>query len=320
MRFRLLFLFLLALAILGFIFLWYTVELGPVSDQKNTKYFVIAQGQSLSEIADNLKKEGLIKSPLAFKIMVIRHGLAKKLQAGNFYLSSNLSSFQIASLLTRGLSDIWVTFPEGQRVEEIAQKLKEVLGVSEGEFLKVSKEGYMFPDTYFIPRNARAKEIAQMMIDNFEKRVTESLRQDAQKRGLTLEEVVILASLVERETKFEEDRPKVAGILIKRYRASLPLEVDATVQYALGYQKEEKSWWKKTLTSEDLAVDSPYNTRKESSLPPAPIANPGLSSIKAVVYFQESPYFYYLSDSQGRIYYAKTLEEHIENIKNFAAH
>ncbi|OGD86346.1 hypothetical protein A2Z23_00365 [Candidatus Curtissbacteria bacterium RBG_16_39_7] len=320
MRFKIFLFFLLVTLISGSFFFWYKTQLLPVSDQKITKDFIISQGQSLSDISANLKKEGLIKSPLAFKIIVARLGLAKKMQAGNFRLSSNLSSFQVVATLTHGSSDVWVTFPEGQRVEEIAAKLHEVLGILENEFLKVSKEGYMFPDTYLVPKNAGAKEVAQMMMDNFQKRVTAPLPQDAQKRNLSLEQVVILASLVERETRFEEDRSKVAGILIKRWRLSLPLEVDATVQYALGWQKEEKTWWKTTLTVKDLAVNSPYNTRKNAGLPPGPIANPGLSSIKAVVYFQESPYFYYLSDNQGKIHYAKTLEEHIENINSFIIH
>jgi UPF0755 protein len=320
MRSKIGFFLLLVFIFFVVLFLWYQRQLLPVSEKDQTKDVVIAEGQSLSEIAANLKSEGLIRSPLAFKIMVLRLGLGKKIQAGYFQLSPKSSSYQIASTLTRGSSDVWVTFPEGQRVEEIAQKLQIVLGIPENEFLKFAKEGYMFPDTYLIPKKAKGQEVAQMMFGNFQRRFDNSLRQDAQKRGLTLEEVVIFASLVERETKFEEDRPKVAGILIKRHRSSLPLEVDATVQYALGYQKEEKSWWKKTLTSTDLAVDSPYNTRKNSGLPPTPIANPGLSSIEAVVYFQENPYLYYLSDKEGKIHYAKTLEEHIENIKNFSFH
>jgi len=317
MRSKIPFLFLVIFVCLIGLVLWYKIQLLPVSEKAQTKEFIIREGQSISEIAAALKSEGLIRSPLAFKIMVLKSGLGKKLQAGYFQLSPASSSPQIALALTHGSYDIRVTFPEGLRVEEIAQRLRYVLGIPENEFLKFAKEGYMFPDTYFIPQRANAQEIAQMMIENFENRFDSTLRQEAQSRGLSIKEVVILASLVERETKFEEDRPKVAGILIKRYRHFLPLEVDATVQYALGYQKEENSWWKKVLTSTDLEVDSPYNTRKNIGLPPTPIANPGLSSLKAVVYFQETPYWYYLSDKEGKIHYAKTLEEHIENIKNF---
>jgi len=314
--FKIKILFFITALLIG-LFLWYWLQMLPVSENGQEKNFIVSKGQSLSQIAANLKKEGLIRSPLAFKITVIRLGLSKKIQAGYFNISPKSSTSQIALILTHGSADVWVTFPEGERIEEIAQKLKEVLGISENEFLKFAKEGYMFPDTYRIPKQATGQEVAKMMLDNFQRRFDNSLRLEAQKKGLTLEEVVILASLVEREAKFEEDRSKVAGILIKRYRSSLPLEVDATVQYALGYQKDEQTWWKKTLTSVDLEVSSPYNTRKNVGLPPAPIANPGLSAIKAVIYFQETPYIYYLSDSQGKIHYAKTLEEHVENIKHF---
>jgi UPF0755 protein len=128
---------------------------------------------------------------------------------------------------------------------------------------------------------------------------------------------MVLASIVEREGRTDEDRPVIAGILLKRLNSDWPLQADATLQYALGYQAFEKSWWKKALTVEDKKIRSPYNTYLNAGLPPAPISNPGLSSIRAVVYPTVSPYWYYLHDPQGRVHYATTLEEHEQNIASY---
>ena len=140
------------------------------------------------------------------------------------------------------------------------------------------------------------------------------MREDAKKTGLTWNEVITLASIVEREGRSDEDRPVIAGILLKRLKADWPLQADATLQYVLGYQAFEKSWWKKSLTATDKTVQSPYNTYRNPGLPPAPISNPGLASIKAVVYSKESDYWFYLHDNDGRIHYARTLEDHNSNI------
>ena len=133
-----------------------------------------------------------------------------------------------------------------------------------------------------------------------------------------MKQVLILASLVEREARQSSTREKVAGIILKRYLADWPLQIDATVQYVLGYQPNEKSWWKKELSEEDLKIDSPFNTYINKGLPPDPICNPSLSSIKAVINADENtPYWYYLTDNQGVMHYAITLEEHQNNINKY---
>lgn len=295
-------------------FVWFNEATKPVDSQNKTPViFVIRKGEAVRDIAVRLKKEGLIRSPLAFFVLVRALGISESIQAGDFRLNPSMDAKTLAQVLTHGTLDVWLTTLEGWRIEEIALKLAQELSIPEQEFLKYAKEGYMFPDTYLIPKEASAAAIAKIMLDNFEKKVGAKLKNS----NIDIAEVVILASLVEREAKFSEDRPKVASVLFNRLKEGMKLDVDATVQYALGYQSDQKSWWKKELTKEDLEIDSPYNTYKNKGLPPTPICNPGLVSIKAVIDPQETEYYYYLSDHQGKMHYAVTLEEHNQNIKRY---
>lgn len=298
--------------------LWFKEATSPVSRQKVAgKKFVVSKGENIRSIASRLEQEGLIRSKLAFFILVRKEGLAKKIQAGNFHLSPSMDARSIAYALTKGTADIWITILEGWRVEEIALELASKLAIPEQEFLAQAEEGYMFPDSYLIPKNASASAVAAMFRKNFDRRVNQQLREEITRKGLTLHQVVTLASIVEREVKFDEDRPIVAGILLKRWKNNWPLQADATVQYALGYQSESKRWWKRHLTNQDLKIDSPYNTYINQGLPPGPICNPGLKSIEAVVYPKESKYWFYLSDDQGKMHYAETIEEHQININRY---
>lgn len=301
----------------GFIF--YKEGLLPVNkNAKETKIFVIRKGESLNQIIQKLEKEGLIRSRLVFYLVVKKLGIERKIQAGDFRLSPAMDTQTIAKTLTKGTLDIWVTIIEGLRKEEVAQILSQNLNIPESEFLKVSKEGYLFPDTYLIPHYATAEAIVKILYNNFNLKFNEELRQKAKNKNLTEKEILIIASLVEKEAKFADDRSKVASIILKRLKADWPLQIDATVQYALGYQPEEKTWWKKNLTKEDLEIDSPYNTYKNKGLPPTPICNPGLASIKAVIDADENtPYWFYISDKTGRMHYSKTIEEHNKNIQKY---
>lgn len=314
MRVKLLAILFLVVVFLS-LFFWYKISLRSVG-QGPQKGVAIPEGATVLQISQILKREGLIRSSLAFKIHVIQSGLSRKLQAGYFSLSPSSSSYEIAQSLTKGAQDVWVTIPEGWRVEEIAELLESKLDISQKEFIARSKEGYMFPDTYLIPKKSTAQEVAKNLRDNFERRFS-SLASQFSKTTLTQDEIVVLASLIERETKFTEDRPRVAAVLKKRLVLGMPLEVDATVQYALGYSEEEKTWWRKNLKVQDLSVNSPYNTRKFAGLPPGPIANPGLSSLEAVLSPLDTDYLYYISDKEGKIHFAKTLEEHIQNIGRY---
>ncbi|MBW7960101.1 hypothetical protein B6D29_02410 [Microgenomates bacterium UTCPR1] len=285
---------------------------------KSTKIFVIAPNQSLQKIADNLLKDDLIRSKLVFFIVVKQLGIDKKIQAGDFRLSPSMNSYQIAKNLTHGTLDVWVTLIEGTRKEEMAQIIGKELDIPEVELIKLADEGYLYPDTYLLPKEASAGTVLSILKKNYKQKFTHELISKAKKNNLTEEQVLILASIVEKEAKHKEDKGQVASILLKRLKNDWPLQVDATIQYALGYQTDGKTWWKKVLSYDDLKIDSPYNTYKNKGLPPTPISNPGLESIKAVVNADPStPYWFYLSDKNGNMHYSVTAEEHENYIEKY---
>lgn len=297
---------------------WWNSQLGSVSGNQASQVFVIPKGAGVSEIAKKLKENNLIKSDLVFKIYVRKNNLTNKLQAGSYKLSPSMSTPQILKALQVGSEDIWVTLVEGLRVEEMAVKLYEQLKINQEEFIRKSKEGYMFPDTYLFPKDATPEYITDTLRKTFDTRFTPELRLKIRSQRLTEEQGVILASIVEREARSDKARQMVASILLKRFKIGMALNADATLQYILGYQKDEKSWWKRHLSSEDKKIDSSYNTYLHAGLPPAPIANPGLSSLQAVANADPSTlYLYYYHDSKGVSHYAKTLDEHNGNVANY---
>lgn len=302
-----------------FFILFYKEGTLPVNKKsKETKIFVVRKGETLNQIIQNLAKENLIRNRLVFYLLVKKLGLERKIQAGDFRLSPAMDAYTIAQNLTKGTLDVWLTIIEGLRKEEIAQLINQNFNIPESEFLKIAKEGYLFPDTYLIPKQATAGAIIDILTNNFYRRFNYNLRQQGLRKNLTEEKILIIASLVEKEAKFDEDRVKVASIILKRLENDWPLQIDATIQYALGYQPMEKTWWKTNLIKDDLEIDSPYNTYKNKGLPPTPICNPGLASIKAVINADKNiPYWYYLSDKTGKMHYAKTLEEHNQNINKY---
>ena len=307
---------LLAIGVAGFV--WWQKETSAVDPQDNVPIsFAIRKGDGVKTIAANLAQKDFIRSPTSFFILVKFMGIERQLQAGDFRLKRSMDAGVIAQELTHGMQDVWVTTLEGWRVEEIATKLAKDLDIPEAEFLRFAKEGFMFPDTYRVPRDATAGAVADMFRKTFDQKVTLQMRADAKKIGLSFEDVLILASIVEREGRSDEDRPVIAGILLKRLKADWPLQADATLQYALGYQSFEKSWWKKELTEEDKSVQSAFNTYKNPGLPPGSISNPGLASIKAVLYPKETDYWYYLHDAKGAAHYATSIDEHTANIATY---
>lgn len=302
----------------GGLFVWWQQALKPTDPTVTTTLiFTISRGESARAIADRLKKQGLIRSPVAFFVLARFGGLADKLQAGDFRLSPSMDLHTISETLTHGTTDVWIVIPEGWRKEEISLKLAKELSVPESSFLKDAKEGYMFPDTYLVPKDATPDAIITLFQNNFNNKFTQDRKEKAQKLGLSVNDILTVASLVEREAKLTEDRPLVASVILNRLAIGMKLDIDATVQYILGYQAKEKTWWKKDLTQEDLATLSPYNTYLNVGLPPTPIANPGLAAIDAVLNAPKTDYLYYVSDSNGRNHYAKTIEEHNANIAKY---
>ena len=305
-------LFLIIIAAAG-VFWFYKNSEAPSTTEKFS-YFIIAKGSSASQIGSKLESAGFIKSALAFKLYMQFTGQSGRLQTGEFRLTPSYSLFQMADTLFKGPVELWVTIPEGLRREEIAQKFAATLNKDDSfitDFLQVSKgeEGYLFPDTYLFPRDVTAVAVTEKLTDTFVSK-TQNLKNSSE---LTFDQAIVLASLLERETKTDEERPTVAGILIKRLNSGWPLQIDAAVQYAVGTSKD---WWP-ILTLDNLSIKSPYNTYKNQGLPPTPIASPGLSSIKAALNPTESDYWYYIHDEKGLIHYAKTLEEHNANIAKY---
>lgn len=303
-------------------FIWFYKNSGPPSNTKEFEYFVINKGASASQIGVDLQNAGLIKNALAFKLYMQFSGQSAKIQTGEFTLSPSLSLFQTVDALFKGPTELWVTIPEGLRREEIAQKFATTLGKPSTfieEFLQASvgKEGYLFPETYLFPRDATGLQIVKKMIDTFDNK-TKNIEN---KSGLSLSQAIILASIIERETKTNEERPIVAGIMMNRLNAGMPLQVDAAVQYAVSNENCKLktgncSWWP-ILTLADLSINSPYNTYKNKGLPPAPIASPGVSSLRAAFSPEANDYWYYIHDPKGQIHYATTLLEHNANIAKY---
>ncbi|OGM04371.1 hypothetical protein A2715_03190 [Candidatus Woesebacteria bacterium RIFCSPHIGHO2_01_FULL_39_32] len=325
------FIFLIVTALIGG-FLWWNENSKAVSTNASKVDFLITKGKGASQIAQELKSEGLIKNPLAFKMYVQVKGYSDKIQAGRYSLSPSLTIPQIAELLIKGPKDIWVTIPEGLRREEIVEKFIEGLekegqnaSIFRQEFLEASEhlEGFLFPDTYLFPRETKASVVVNKMSTTFDSEMIpfkHVLLDEKAAGGLDLKGIVTLASIIERETKSDDERPVVAGILFNRLDIGMGLQVDATVQYAAATIKcksnSECNWWP-ILTRENLLIYSPYNTYKYRGLPPAPIANPGLYSLKAVINSEDTEYLYYLHDSEGNIHYAKSLDEHNENVRKY---
>lgn len=315
---RLIVLFFVAvIAAWGGWFWWrYSIAAVDVTD-RTPVIFTVVRGEGGKEIAADLAKQNLIHSSTGFYLLIKLLGIETQMQAGDFRLNKSMDARTIALELTHGILDVWVTTLEGWRDEEVATQLTKNLDIPGDQFLQYATQGYMFPDTYLIPRDATGAAVAKIFLDNFNSKVTAGMREDAKKTNLTFPETVTLASIVEREGKTATDRPVIAGILLNRIRLGMPLQVDATLQYALGYQPFEKTWWKDGLTDEDKKINSLYNTYTNTGLPPTPICNPGLESIKAAIYPANTDYLYYLHDKTGAAHFAKTVEEHNANIRKY---
>ncbi|MBI4302363.1 MAG: endolytic transglycosylase MltG [Chloroflexi bacterium] len=309
----------------------------PSGDDAQTIPFAVQPGENATTIGKNLKKEGLIRSDGLFGLLVRYYGVDGHLESGYYQLSRDMTATQIIRRLGEGLvKPTTVTIVEGLRAEEIAEALRPFFdpqdflkafseAPSSYDFLKdkpggSSLEGYLFPDTYRLPFPAKATSFLGLMLQNFGARVTPDLRQKAEARGLSLHEVVTLASIVEREAVLPQERRLIAGVFLNRWRQGLPLAADPTVQYALAMDSASRAqygYWKVELTEEDLAVDSPYNTYMHDGLPPGPIANPGLAAIEAVLEPETTDYLYFVAKKDGSHAFARTWEEHQANVSMY---
>jgi UPF0755 protein len=325
---KILFFFLLLPMLLGTILLFdYNRSINfPNSNNDKKVVFEITEGESVEQILQSLLDNELIsqKNYYYTKVYLKKHNLGGSLQAGVYNLPKNLTVVELIDTLQFGRSEeIWVTIPEGLRKDEIAQRIEEELNggdtseFSKEEFLSLSTnqefintlelnvevnnlEGFLFPDKYLFPKTITTKEVIIKMVETFKQRVEEEY---------TYEEI-ILASIVEREGYDSNDRPIIAGIILKRFEEGWLLQTDATLLYPI---KD----WEHTITAQDKENDNPYNTYKNIGLPPTPICNPGLQSIEAVQNPVETNYYFYIHDNDGNAHYSESLEKHNENVNRY---
>ncbi len=268
----------------------------------------IPSGATLQDISLLLSEEHVIRSRTAFAALVRYRGAESHIMAGEYLFSSPLDVFGVADRLisgAHGIERVRMTMPEGTSATGMGRILKATLPrFNDTQFVMLAKrsEGYLFPDTYFFFSNATSGPIIDTLKNNFLAK-TEILHTEALRNMKSWSDVIIMASIIEEETKTPADRRIVSGILWKRLAKKMHLQVDSPFAYDIGKNSA-------TLTTVDLNVDSPYNTYRYGGLPPTPISNPGLDAIDAALHPETSPYFYYLSDKEGVMHYAKTFEEH----------
>lgn len=312
----------------------------PPSDDPTPMTFVVFPGETAAEISQRLESEGLIRDANVFRALLRVHGVDTQLEVGDFRLRRDMSMTEIMAALQHGRPPtVTLTIPEGWRAEQIADLLKTTGLADPDAFLEsvragagfashgflvdrpegvTSLEGYLFPDTYEFESDSTAADVIERMLATFDSRFTEEMRQQAKAQGLSIHDVVTLASIVEREAQVPNERTLIAGVFRNRIKAGMHLNADPTVQYALGYQADAGQWWKRPLYLEDLEIDSPYNTYTRIGLPPGPICNPGLAALQAAVEPAKTDYYYFVANDvadDGSHVFARTLEEHNVNIE-----
>lgn len=298
--FVLLLIFLPLTIVIGFVY--YNSQ--PVSLDTSVKNFVVNQGDGIKLISQRLESGGFVRNQYVFLFHAYRLGLASKLQSGLFKLSSSLSNDDIIAKLSSGGShDYWLKIIGGQRIEQISPRFDS------------SYEGYLFPDSYLIPQDYSVENIFSVINKNFVAKFTQA-KVGATNTSMTDAEIITLASLIEREARTLVSKRQVAGVIINRLNIDMPLQLDATAQYARDSRLNTKSFWE-PVTKADLRIISPYNTYLNTGLPPGPICNPGYDSIYAALHPTESDYLYYITGNDNQMHYAKTLDEHNVNIGKY---
>lgn len=276
--------------------------------------FHVEEGMTFGQIAKSLQQEGFIRSPVALKVIAqLFFKNTNSAVAGDYSFDQRVSAFEITRRILAGdfrLDPIKVTIPEGLNKFETASLLSESLPkFDKQKFLEIAQEGYLFPDTYYFAPNVTAEKIVEVMRGDFDRRVGPHLP-EIQQFGRSLSEVVAMASIVETEARLPDTRQTIANILWKRLDQKMPLQVDVSFKYVNGKTTFD-------LTTDDLAIDSPYNTYKNPGLPPTPIANPGLESILDTITVKKTDFFYFLSDKDGVMHYAATFEQHLANKRKY---
>ncbi len=300
-----------------------------ISHENKRVQFKIIEGMNAEEIARRLEKSGVIESAFKFRMLAKLKGYEDQLKIGSYSFTTNMTYDEVFENLLAGAPEfIKVTIPEGFTVKDIAKRLYNEGIVDYDNFLKKAEnfapydyierrknvfyycEGFLFPDTYEFATDMTEEEILYMLADNFDYRLSRSMRERAAEENLSIYELITLASIVEKEVRFAEDRPIVAQVFFKRLKIGMPLQTDASLQYLMDAPKED-------VSIEDTQIDSPFNTYQHSGLPPGPIANPGLDAIEAVLNPANTDYLYFVADRSGHNHYAYSYDEHLTLVNQY---
>ncbi|MDR6225186.1 endolytic transglycosylase MltG [Desmospora profundinema] len=319
-----------ALAVSGY---WYVQQSLQLSSGGESVEVEVPQGASVLDVGQILERENVIEHGWLFALYAWLEGKSKGLKAGVYEIPPHSTAQDILGIFADGSQNVMsVTIPEGFTVDQVADRVAK-RGVEREAFLKAVNEaeyaydfvqqipadpkrthrleGYLYPITYNLPRDADPHELVDKMLRQFQRELEhDDIKQKLDQKGLTVDEWVTIASIIEREGQVKEELPRIAGVIYNRLDDGMKLQVDATVQYALGKQKER-------LFYKDLEIDSPYNTYRIEGLPPGPIANPGKAALRAALEPEEHDYFFYVTrkDGTGKHYFARTEKEHEQNIE-----
>jgi UPF0755 protein len=317
----------------GFELVWNAGELTQPRDPAGAEQlFVIPPGESVVSISDRLQAAGLIRSAGTFRTYLLWTGLDTIIQSGTYRLSPAQSGLDIAQMMkSTTLTEVTFTVLAGWRMEEVAAALPTSgLSITPDEFLAAARapvpsidlipagasaEGFLFPDTFVLPRTTTADQLVSVLLQEFAARLPPDYATAFAAHGLTVYQAVTLASIIRREAMVADEMPMIASVFYNRMAIGMKLQTDPTVQYAIGYNEAQGKWWTNPLSLADLQIDSPYNTYLYPGLPPSPISNPGLDALGAVAYPAESPYYYFQArcDGSGLHNFAETFEQHQQN-------
>jgi len=308
--------------------------LNPVSAKGVSQKFTVNQGESVNSIGLRLEQAGLVNSAAAFRNYLIYSGLDTDLQAGDFELSPGWNTLELADKLQDATPlDVTFVILPGWRAEEIAASLPTSgLSIAPNDFLLAvqnpsaealttlgieidSLEGFLYPGDYKLLRTTDLTGLLRVLLIEFNAHLSDSLRAGFEQHGLSVAQAVNLASIVQREAMVTDEAPMIASVFYNRLAAGMKLDSDPTVQYAVGFNQNQSTWWTNPLSFADLETNSAYNTYQNLGLPPSPISNPGLAALQAVAFPAESPYYYFRArcDGSGMHTFAVTFEEHLQN-------
>ncbi len=283
--------------------------------------FEITLGESPHSVSTRLQAAGIISDAALFRHYLIYKGYDTQIQAGSYQLNFLMTPIDIGQALLDPIpTHIDFVILGGWRAEEIAAALPTSgLTLPPGDFLQAvadqQAEGYLFPGTYTLARDISAELMVRTFVNGFDRALSAEIQNGLTQQGLTVQEAVKLASIIEREAIIDDEMPLIASVFLNRYRIGMKLDADPTVQYALGFNDAQATWWTNPLSAANLEVDSPYNTYRYAGLPPTAICNPGLNALRAVAFPAETPYFYFRAtcDHTGRHNFAITFEDHVRN-------